>query len=146
MTRAARSFATDERDFAAASNSAAITGSILMAGTPALFEPLRHHPRQSDCGVADVPVQRRERRAAVSACPPGTVALRSADTVPTGAGTPLNSDPTRRDDGPQPVADLGSATNRIHDLARNPIAPNQVAGRLGIQSAIIGGDRDDLGR
>ena len=40
MTRAARSFATDERDFAAASNSAAITGSILMAGTPALFEPL----------------------------------------------------------------------------------------------------------
>jgi len=41
VTRAARSFATDERDFAAASNSAAITGSILMAGTPALFEPLR---------------------------------------------------------------------------------------------------------
>ena len=41
MTRAARSFATDERDFAPASNSAAITGSILMAGTPPLFEPLR---------------------------------------------------------------------------------------------------------
>jgi 2,4-dienoyl-CoA reductase-like NADH-dependent reductase (Old Yellow Enzyme family) len=62
-------------------------------------------------------------------------------------GTPLDSDPTRRDDGPQPVADLGSAANRIHDLARNPIAPNQVAaGRLCIQSAIIGRDRDDLGR
>jgi hypothetical protein len=121
-----------------------------MAGMPALFEPLRLGGIalcQSDRGVVDVPVQRRERRAAVSACPPGTVALRSADTVPTGAGTPLNSDPTRRDDGPQPVADLGSAANRIHDLARNPIAPNQVAaGRLCIQSAIIGGDRDDLGR
>ena len=38
-----------------------------------------------------------------------------------------DSDPTRRDDGPQPVADLCSAANRIHDLARNPIAPNQVA-------------------
>jgi hypothetical protein len=62
-------------------------------------------------------------------------------------GTPLDSDPTRRDDGPQPVADLGSAANRIHDLARNPITPNQVAaGRLCIQSAIIGRDRDDLGR
>jgi NADH:flavin oxidoreductase / NADH oxidase family len=85
--------------------------------------------------------------AAVSARPPRTVARRNADAVPTGARTPLDSDPTRRDDGPQPVADLGSAANRIHDLARNPIAPNQVAaGRLCVQSAIIGRDRDDLGR
>ena len=38
--------------------------------------------------------------------------LSSSSTAPTDAGTQLNSDPTRRDDGPQPVADLGRAANR----------------------------------
>src|SRR3954454_5120562 len=59
----------------------------------------------------------------------------------------LSSEPTRYDDGAQPVADLGRAANRIHDLARNPIPPNQVAaGRLRVQGAIVGCDCDDLGR
>ena len=121
-----------------------------MAGMPALFEPLRLGGIALANRIAVSPMC---QYSAENGAPqylrarPGTVTLRSADTVPTGAGTPLNSDPTQRDDGPQPVADLGSAANRIHDLARNPIAPNQVAaGRLCIQSAIIGGDRDDLGR
>ena len=48
---------------------------------------------------------------------------------------------------PQPVADLGRPANGIHDLAGNAIPPNQVAaGRLCVQGAIIGCDRDDLGR
>src|SRR5215469_1004285 len=54
---------------------------------------------------------------------------------------------TRFNDGPQPVADLGRAANGVHDLTRNPIPPNQVAaGRLCSQGAIVGCDRDNLGR
>jgi hypothetical protein len=53
----------------------------------------------------------------------------------------------RYDDGSQPVAYLGRPAKGVHDLACDPIPPNQVAtGRLGVQRAIIGGDRDDLGR
>ena len=53
----------------------------------------------------------------------------------------------RFNDDPQPVADLDRPANGIHNLARNPIPPNQVAaGRLCVQDAIVSGDRDNLGR
>ena len=85
--------------------------------------------------------------ATILARPPRILARRGADSASTGAGAQLSSEPTRYDDGPQPVADLGRPANGIHDLARNPIPPNQVAaGRLCIQGAIIGCDRDNLGR
>src|SRR6516225_9287697 len=59
----------------------------------------------------------------------------------------LSSELTRFNDGPQPVADFGRPADGIHNLARNPIAPNQVAaGRLCVEGAIVGCDRDNLGR
>ena len=62
-------------------------------------------------------------------------------------GRQLSDEPATFNDGQQPVADLGRAANGIHDLAGNAIPPNQVAaGRLCVQGAIIGCDRDDLGR
>ena len=71
----------------------------------------------------------------------------AASLSPTDAGAQASSEPTRFDDGPQPVADLSRPANGIHNLARNPIPPNQVAaGRLFRQGAIVGRDRDDLGR
>src|SRR5688500_8743090 len=62
---------------------------------------------------------------------------RGADTPTTDEGMQLNSEPTRYDDGPQPVADLGRPANGIHNLARDPIPPDQVAtGRLRAQGAV----------
>ena len=84
---------------------------------------------------------------AVPARTPGTLAGRGADAGSTDAGAPLGLEPMRYDDGSQPVAYLGRPAKGVHDLACDPIPPNQVAtGRLGVQRAIIGGDRDDLGR
>ena len=58
----------------------------------------------------------------------------------------LSHEPTRFNDSSQPVADLGRPANWIHNLARNPIPPDQVAaGRLGVQRAIVGCDRGNLG-
>jgi hypothetical protein len=65
----------------------------------------------------------------------------------TAKGMQLSQVLARFNDGPQPVADLGCAANGVHDLARNPIPPDQIAaGRLCVQGAIVGGDRDNLGR
>src|SRR5262249_5475875 len=106
-------------------------------------------PRRPALGLA---CRRRARcqcrlPATVLARPPGTLAGRSADPASSGAAAPLSSETARYDDGPQPVADLGRPADRIHDLARNPISPNQViAGRFCVQGAIIFCDRDNLGR
>src|SRR6202030_3693164 len=57
------------------------------------------------------------------------------------------SEPTMYDDGPQSIANLRRRANGIHNFARNPIPPNQVAASwLCVPGAIVGGDRDDLGR
>ena len=65
----------------------------------------------------------------------------------TDKGMQLSPELTRFNDGPQPVADLDHPANGIHNLARNPIPPNQVAaGRHCVQDAIVGCDRDNLGR
>jgi hypothetical protein len=78
---------------------------------------------------------------------PEQLAGRGAYALSTDAGAHVSSEPTRYDDGPQPVADLGRPANGIHNFARNPVPPNQVAaGRLCVQGAIISCDRDDLGR
>ena len=79
--------------------------------------------------------------------PPGRFAGRGAHSPPTGERRQLSDEPATFNDGQQPVADLGRAANGIHDLAGNAIPPNQVAaGRLCVQGAIIGCDRDDPGR
>ena len=62
-------------------------------------------------------------------------------------GMQLSHEPASPNDGPQPITDLGVSAKWIHDLARNPIPPNQIAaGRFFRQGGIIGCDRGDLGR
>jgi hypothetical protein len=82
----------------------------------------------------------------VPARPPGTLAGRGTDSASPDQGIRLSQEPAGFNDGPQPVADLRRPANWIHDLARHPIPPNQVAaGRLVCQAAIVRCDRDDLG-
>lgn len=50
-------------------------------------------------------------------------------------------------DGPQPVTDFGRPADGIHNLARNPVTPNQIAaGRLCVEGAIVCCGRANLGR
>ena len=81
--------------------------------------------------------------AAIACTVPGTSAGRSAGVPPT--ARQLNRKPTRYDDSPQPVADLGRPAHGIHDFACNPIPPDQVtAGRFRMQGTIVGCGRDNL--
>src|ERR1700704_2696346 len=88
-----------------------------MARTPCLFEPL---------SLGGITLANR-----IAVSPMCQYSAERLASPATDAGARLSSEPTRYDDGPQPVADLDGPANGIHDLARYPIAPNQVtAGRL----------------